>query len=75
MTTRPVLRGAVVALLMLAVTVVLVGFCGVGGLLLWLGMVSVAACFPNRCVDVAMNFQPRAALRWTVDAWRWLDRR
>lgn len=68
-------RGLTVSALALLATVVLVGLCGVPGLLVWLGVVALAACVPNWCWNVAANFQLRAAVRWTVDTWRWLDRR
>jgi hypothetical protein len=66
-----VLRIAGWSLAYLAATVALVGFCGVGGVLAWLGCMVLGLALPNRVVDVV------ASLRWrhVVAAWQWLDRR
>lgn len=67
-------RGLVVASLMLAATVVLMS-APPWGPLVWLGIVAGAVAVPNWSWRVATTFQPKAAWRWTVTAWAWLDRR
>jgi hypothetical protein len=68
-------RGLSVSALVLLATVVLVGYCGVAGILLWLLMVNVPMLFPSRTWRVLTQFQPRAAFDRVADAWVWLDRR
>lgn len=59
------------ALAYLAATLVLVGLCGVPGLLVWIGCMALGMCMPMRLVTIITS------LRWrhVVAAWRWLDRR
>lgn len=66
-----VVRGGVIGLAMLAVTVWLVGFGGVGGLLVWLSAVCAVGCWPDAALRVA------GSVRWrhVRDGWRWLDQR
>jgi len=64
-------RGVAVSALMLAATVVLVGLCGVPGLLVWLFTVCAVGCAP----DAALRLVSSVQWRHVVQAWRWLDRR
>jgi hypothetical protein len=65
------LRWSALGLAYLAGTVVLVGLCGVPGLLTWLGIHTVGLCMPKRAADAVTS------LRWrhVAAAWQWLDRR
>lgn len=49
----------------------LVGFCGVAGLLVWLGIHAVGLTVPDRVVTAVTS------LRWrhVRAGWQWLDRR
>jgi hypothetical protein len=60
-----------VSLAYLAATLVLVGLCGVPGLLVWLGCMALGLCMPMRLVNAVTS------LRWrhVAAAWSWLDRR
>jgi hypothetical protein len=66
-----VLRIAGWSLAYLAATVVLVGLCGVPGLLVWLFTVCAVGCAP----DAALRLVSSVQWRHVVQAWRWLDRR
>lgn len=53
----------------LAATLVLVGLCGVPGLLVWIGCMALGMTMPLRLVTAVTS------LRWrhVVAAWSWLD--
>lgn len=68
-------RGLTVSVLALLATVVLVGYAGPIGLMVWLGVVALAGCAPDHAWKIVTTFQPGAVPRWISAGWQWLDRR